>query len=84
MLSTLSTTITITCMCKMYEFNLLGKFLLYHDNRYVLRASLTDALEAALGTLDVLIAGEAEGESDKSMVGWNAEFLKSEHAERTG
>lgn len=70
----------------MYEFNtqiLLCKFLLYRDNnRYVLRAGLSDAFEAALRTLDVLIAGKTKGESGKSMDGWNAEFLKSERARR--
>lgn len=84
---TLRTTVTITRTYKMYKFNtqiLLCKFLLYRDNRYVLRAGLSDALEAALGTLHVLIAGETKGESGISMDGWNAEFLKSEYAERAG
>lgn len=84
---TLGMTVTITRTHKMYKFNtqiLLCKFLLYRDNRYVLRAGLSDAFEAALRTLDVLIAGKTKGESGKSMDGWNAEFLKSEHAERAG
>lgn len=57
---------------------------LYHNNRYVLRAGLLSTLEATLGTLHVLAAGDAEGESGHPADGWNAEMLKSERGACAG
>lgn len=51
---------------------------LHSNNRYVLRAGLLDTLETTLGTLHVVVVGDAAGESGHSVGGWNAEMLKSE------
>lgn len=58
------------------------KLSLYRDNQYVLRTGLLGKLETTLGTLHVLAAGDAEGESGHSVDGWNAETLKSERRAR--
>lgn len=51
---------------------------------YVLGSDLLDALETALRTFHVLVAGEAEGEYGRSMSinGWNDEFLWTERRSR--